>query len=348
MITALVASLTLLAGALMTHRLSRPGTLLYRLDVPNERSLHQRPTPRTGGVAIVAASAGGVLALLASAGSWPGVPPAIGVGALLVAAVSFWDDHADLSPLTRLGIQVAAAAVLLTGEMGLSTDAIGLPVPAAAAVSLLLVVWLTNLYNFMDGMDGFAAGMGGWGFGFLALLAYRGGHSVFAGVSLVIAAANAGFLVLNFPPARIFMGDVGSATLGFLLGALTLWGVRDGVFPLWAPLLVFSPFVVDATATLGRRLLQGERIWEAHRTHYYQRLVQLGWGHRRTVTCEYVLMVLAGASTLVLTSASGAAWVAPGLAVWAFLYFALAASVHRLEGTAARTIGPAAVGPRPQ
>jgi UDP-N-acetylmuramyl pentapeptide phosphotransferase/UDP-N-acetylglucosamine-1-phosphate transferase len=333
MSAALVASLTLLAGALLTYRLSRPGTRLYVLDVPNERSLHERPTPRTGGLAIVAAALGGIVTLLVLLGQPAGVPWAIGAGALLVAGISFWDDHADLSPLARLAVQVVAALLLLTGGLGLPEDALGLPLGIAiAAVSLLLVVWLTNLYNFMDGMDGFAGGMGAIGFTVLGLMAYRGSHTVFGGVCLVLAAANLGFLVFNFPPARIFMGDVGSATLGFLVGSMTLWGVRDGVFPLWAPLLAFSPFVADATATLLRRMLKGERFWEPHRTHYYQRLVQLGWGHRRTVAWEYALMIGAGASALVLTSATYAPAVPWGLAAWIAVYVLLAQMVRWLEG----------------
>ena len=114
-----------------------------------------------------------------------------------------------------------------------------------------------------------------------------------------LAAASAGFLTCNFPPARIFLGDTGSTALGFLAAACGLWGSRTGLFPFWVALLVFSPFIVDATVTLLRRLLRGEKVWEAHRSHYYQRLVLLGWGHRRTVLVEYALMlVCAGSAAL--------------------------------------------------
>lgn len=95
-------------------------------------------------------------------------------------------------------------------------------------------------------------------------------------ISLIIAAAFAGFLIFNFPPARIFMGDTGSSTLGLLAATLSLWGARDGVFPVWIAVLVFSPFIVDATVTLFWRLLRHEKIWQAHKAHYYQQLVQTG------------------------------------------------------------------------
>ena len=122
-------------------------------------------------------------------------------------------------------------------------------------------------------------------------MGWTAGHDAFLAVSLIIAAASAGFLFFNFPPARIFMGDVGSSTLGLLAATLSLWGARDGVFPFWIALLVFSPFIVDATVTLFHRLLRGDKIWQAHKTHFYQRLVRAGWGHRKTVLFEYAIML---------------------------------------------------------
>jgi UDP-N-acetylmuramyl pentapeptide phosphotransferase/UDP-N-acetylglucosamine-1-phosphate transferase len=141
---------------------------------------------------------------------------------------------------------------------------------------LIFTVWFINLYNFMDGMDGFAGGMGTLGFGFLAYLGWLAGQDFFALSGLLIAGANLGFLLCNFPPARIFMGDAGSTTMGFLAAGMSLWGVRDGLFPMWIPILIFSPFIVDATVTLIRRLVHGDKVWQAHRSHYYQRLVLLG------------------------------------------------------------------------
>jgi len=113
---------------------------------------------------------------------------------------------------------------------------------------------------------------------------------------MIVVAAVAGFLWFNFPPAKIFMGDAGSSTLGFLVAAFSLWASAEKIFPIWVALLVFSPFIVDASVTLLRRLFQGEKIWEAHKSHFYQRLVLVGWGHKKTVLCAYVLMVVCSAT----------------------------------------------------
>jgi UDP-N-acetylmuramyl pentapeptide phosphotransferase/UDP-N-acetylglucosamine-1-phosphate transferase len=146
----------------------------------------------------------------------------------------------------------------------------------------------------MDCMDGFAGGMTVIGGLCFAFLGWATDHRVMLIMSALLAGSSAGFLVHNFPPARIFMGDVGSVPIGFVFGALILWASHDGVFDLWVPLMIFSPFLVDATVTLSRRIVRGERIWEAHRSHYYQRLVLAGWSHRKTVLFEYGLMVVCG------------------------------------------------------
>jgi UDP-N-acetylmuramyl pentapeptide phosphotransferase/UDP-N-acetylglucosamine-1-phosphate transferase len=151
---------------------------------------------------------------------------------------------------------------------------------------------MTNLYNFMDGSDGLAGGMAVFGFGAFAAAAALAGDASICLAALGIAAAALAFLAFNLPPARVFMGDAGSILLGFLAGALGLLGIARGLWPVWFPVLVFSPFIADASVTLIRRLFRGERIWEAHRSHYYQRLVQLGWGHRRTALVEYLLMAI--------------------------------------------------------
>jgi UDP-N-acetylmuramyl pentapeptide phosphotransferase/UDP-N-acetylglucosamine-1-phosphate transferase len=187
---------------------------------------------------------------------------------------------------------------------------------------------MINLYNFMDGMDGFAGGMAVIGFSTLAWLGRA--DAGFAAVCLTVAAASAGFLIHNFPPAKIFLGDTGSTTLGFLAAACSLWGSKADLFPFWVALLVFSPFIVDATVTLLRRLLRGEKVWEAHRKHYYQRLVLLGWGHRRTVLVEYALMLAcAGSAELAIhLSPAGQATLAAG---WLLIYGLLMWGVGRLE-----------------
>jgi UDP-N-acetylmuramyl pentapeptide phosphotransferase/UDP-N-acetylglucosamine-1-phosphate transferase len=189
---------------------------------------------------------------------------------------------------------------------------------------------MTNLYNFMDGVDGFAGGMSVIGFSALGYLAWRGGHPTILALSLLVAVAGAGFLVYNMPPACIFLGDVGSVPMGFLAAALTVIGVHDGLFDIWVPLLIFSPFIVDATVTLFRRLLRGAKIWQAHREHYYQRLVLAGWGHRKTVLAEYVLMLACGLSAVVYGYIGEAGRLAI-LAGWALAYAGLAYMVCLVE-----------------
>ena len=159
-----------------------------------------------------------------------------------------------------------------------------------AVLAVLAIVWAANLYNFMDGADGLAGGMALFGFGSYAIAAFLSGADLYGVLCASIAAASAGFLVFNFPPARIFMGDAGSVPLGFLAGALGVLGWSRGYWPLWFPLLVFAPFVCDATLTLLRRILRRERVWQAHKEHYYQRLVRMGFGHRGTAWIEYAAM----------------------------------------------------------
>jgi UDP-N-acetylmuramyl pentapeptide phosphotransferase/UDP-N-acetylglucosamine-1-phosphate transferase len=316
-----------------TWLLSRPDALPALLAQPNERSLHTRPTPASGGIAIF-------FALLAVAGlTVYGYPMPAGfvwlaAGAVLVAGVSLVDDWRPVSPLARLLAHLLAAGLLLAGG-GFAPEMLHWPGGGwhwpgwlGVTAGFLFTAWMLNLYNFMDGMDGFAGGMAVFGFTAYALLGAE--QLEFALISLSIAAAAAGFLLFNFPPARIFMGDTGSSLLGFLAAALALWAERENLFPLWLAALVFSPFIVDATVTLLRRLWQGEKIWQAHKTHYYQRLVQLGWGHSKTVTWEYLLMAAASLSAL------GASLLEPLyqwsiLAGWAVLYTGLAYWVRRME-----------------
>jgi len=252
-------------------------------DIPNERSLHDKPIPRTGGIALMT----GVMAgwsLLSPFWVWWIVLPLFGLFAL-----SLLDDVRGLPVRLRLAGHFAAALAVAAGA--------GVSWPWFVPV-LLYVAWMTNLYNFMDGSDGLAGGMALFGFGSYGAAAWLAGDAEFALMSLAVAAAAAGFLVFNFHPARIFMGDSGSIPLGFLAAALGVSGWQTGYWPFWFPLLAFSPFAVDATFTLFRRAWCGERLSQAHRSHYYQRLVQMGWGHRNTALAEYALMLLAGISAL--------------------------------------------------
>lgn len=259
------------------------------LDQPNERSLHTTPVPRTGGLAILAG-------LAVAAPAWAGpLLPALAL-ALALGAASFLDDRRGLPVALRFAIHLAAAAALVGWG--------GAPAPGLAAglAALLAIAWMTNLYNFMDGSDGLAGGMAVIGFSAYAAAAWIAGDTSLLLPALCVAAAAAGFLAFNFHPARLFMGDAGSIPLGFLAGAMGFAGWSGGTWPAWFPLVVFSPFVVDASVTLARRLLRGERIWQAHREHYYQRLVRGGLGHRATALAEYAVMILVALAGLLALS----------------------------------------------
>jgi len=265
-----------LVALLAARLLLTPAGRRFALDTPNERSLHRQPVPRTGGIAIAAGIAAACVLVP------PGQPVTLGVAAALVA-VSLADDLLGLPTLARLATHLAAAAAVVVLELRYTE-------PVLFVLFLLGIAWLTNLYNFMDGSDGLAGGMAAIGFGAYAAAAHLAGAEPFAVLCASIAAASAAFLVFNFHPARMFMGDVGSVPLGFLAGALGIYGWSRGVWPIWFPLLVFAPFVCDATLTLLRRALRRERVWQAHREHYYQRLVRMGFGHRGTAFIEYAVM----------------------------------------------------------
>lgn len=257
-------------------------------DQPNERSLHAHAVPRSGGVGLVL---GVGLAALFSSGF--GLATLL-ILALLLALVSLVDDARGLPVSLRFGMQVAAALVFLWLYAPPTWGAV------AWLLCLLTLVWLTNLYNFMDGSDGLAGGMAFFGFGGYALAGWSAGDASMVLAAGTLAAAATGFLLFNFHPARIFMGDVGSIPLGFLAAALGLIGFWRGLWPWAFPLLAFSPFIADASVTLVRRLLRGEKVWQAHRNHYYQRLVRSGMGHRATALWGYGLMAVCAAAALYL------------------------------------------------
>jgi len=262
------------------------GNILKVLDQPNSRSLHTRPVPRTGGLGLIS----GVLI------SWaflPVRPPlSIWVAIVLLVTISFADDVRGLPVWPRLAMYMGLGVWFSTMTL---TAIHGWIVALAAA---LAVTWMLNLYNFMDGSDGLAGGMTLIGFSCYGATAWVSGNEIFAVANFCIASAAAAFLLFNFHPARIFMGDAGSIPLGFLAAALGMTGLMNGCWPMWFPMLVFSPFIADASVTLIKRGLRGEKVWRAHREHYYQRLVRSGLGHRNTALIGYILMAASALSAL--------------------------------------------------
>ena len=244
------------------------------IDRPNERSSHTVPTPRGGGVAIVVSFVALVVATGLMGDLSPQMATALAGGGLVVALVGFVDDRAPLPARWRFLVHcLASAAVLwLMGGIppvplfGFDID-LGWPGLALAAVYL---VWMTNLYNFMDGIDALASieaitvALGG------ALCWWLATDHPQWPLCVALAACTAGFLVWNLPPARIFMGDAGSGFLGFVLGVFSLWTAHQATQVFWCWFILLGCFMVDATTTLVRRVRRGERFHEAHRSHAYQ------------------------------------------------------------------------------
>ena len=265
-----------------SYWLSRPGNKWAAIDKPNSRSMHSAPTPRGGGLAVLAPL---LLAYAISLGDF--IDANIIIGLLLVAIVSYIDDRRSLSSRLRLAVHVIAACVLVLPQGHPLYLGIGL---------CLLTVWCINLYNFMDGIDGLAASMGIIGFFAMYLISLDNGQAQLASISSIAAFSCLGFLIFNFPPAKIFLGDVGSASLGYLMAAAIVLTTSGGLSNSWPPLLIFAPFLLDATFTIARRALSGEKFWTAHRSHLYQRLA-LRVGARRALLVFAVSMILCSCLT---------------------------------------------------
>lgn len=255
------------------------------IAVPVERSSHNVPTPVGGGLAIVAAYVVGLFFLL-----WTGLVPtselAVFAVSLAVAVIGLLDDRRHVDFRLRLIVQFAAVFVAMTGIAGIPQSAIFTVVTGGYAVVWILLamtlLWMTNLYNFMDGIDGFAGVQTCFvGFAAAGLLVYGEDYGL-ALLSLFLASGAAGFLIWNWPPARIFMGDVGSGFIGFTLGVIAIFSVIHQSMSLWSWLLLMGCFIVDATLTLLRRVAAGERWYEAHCSHAFQKAARKFGSHQRT------------------------------------------------------------------
>ncbi len=282
------------------------------LDQPNERSLHQTPVPRTGGIAIMA----GIMAgwSLLGAPSWP-----VWLGLTILILVSFLDDLYNIPVPLRFGTHFLGSLIFSASVLANSYLSI--------LAATIVFVWMINLYNFMDGSDGLAGGMALFGFGFYALAAWVNKDMNFALLNMTIAASAGAFLFFNFHPARIFMGDAGSIPLGFLSASFGLMGWQRTDWPIWFPIMIFSPFIVDSTITLLKRLFKGEKIWKAHKEHYYQRLIRMGLGHRNLALLEYALMISVGISSLFAIHGSGVSQIAV-FAGWGAAFIMI---MHRID-----------------
>jgi len=299
------------AAALLVSALATVALLRWQAYLPvaavNARTLHAAPVPRVGGLAVWAgwlpvALLTPTLPSLAGATWW--------IPWLALVGVSLADDMREVPIAPRLAIHAFAAAWFACTVIRANPD----PATIALAIAYALVAaWSLNLYNFMDGSDGLAAAMTVIGFGACGAVLWHQGLP--ATMPLALAGAMLPVLVVNWPPARIFLGDVGAVPLGFLAAAIGIGGIVDGAWSWWFPVLVFLTFIADATVTLARRAVSGERFWEGHKAHHYQRLHQLGAGHAGTLAVFGALM-LGTAGTAVACACLRPEWGAPALATW--------------------------------
>jgi Fuc2NAc and GlcNAc transferase len=297
----MLAWLLALSGTLILTPLLRRYLLAVRMvDHPGERRSHQRVTPRGGGLAMAAGLLLGLVVIDAALGQTVML-------AMLVLALSLlgWlDDRHDLPVRWRLLAQLAVAAWLVISVGGVTVvewagHALAWPW-LWSALALPAIIWLINLHNFMDGADGLAASQGAWTGLAFGVLFFDAGLDFEAAVALLLCAVCLGFLYWNRPVARLFMGDVGSVLIGGVVAWLAITGAATGAVSIWLSIVICSVFAVDATATLGRRLVSGERWYTAHRQHAYQRLLVAGWTHQRVLLLYVMINALVVLSAILV------------------------------------------------
>ncbi len=268
------------------------------LDIPNERSSHSVVTPRGGGLAVAATFIFALLFMAIFEIVSLNVAVALVGGGLMIAAIGWIDDKNSVSPRLRLVVHFLAAiwALYWLGgftrmDIGFTTVHLGWAGSVLAAVG---IVWMINLYNFMDGIDGIA-GTEAISVAICAgFLLFWSGSQGLAGVCIILALAVGGFLVWNWPPARIFMGDVGSGFLGYVFAVLAIISDKSSSVPVIIWLMLLGVFIADATITLFRRMARGEKLSQPHRTHVYQLAVQAGYSHKQVTLVVLFINIMLG------------------------------------------------------
>lgn len=266
------------------------------IDIPNSRSSHVNPVPRGAGVAFFIAFnlilaglvLGGFLSLSYTISVFLGGP--------IILLVGYWDDLKSVTARLRLGSHFLVSTLIVALiTVGFQKEILISFLPQIPIVTILFsiffIAWFINLYNFMDGCDGLAASIGMVGAGLIAILSFFSGSKDLAIIYLVLAYCLAAFLVFNWHPARVFMGDCGAYYLGYVFGALALVSKLYYDSSLYVHLIIFGAFIVDATWTLIQRLLRGQKPYVAHKEHAFQKLLAKGWGHSR-VSAFYVLVTI--------------------------------------------------------
>jgi len=295
----IAAAAAMVIGVLLGAPMRRLGVRLNIMDVPNRRSSHTRTVPRTGGVAIV-------LAMLVAAVLFGKLSPAllvaVGLGAV-AGVISFIDDTISLPSVPRLLVHLTVAGI---GIYWIGLQPAGLELPYATipfspwfgvVFAAVVVTAFVNFFNFMDGINGIAISQGVVGGATLAILLAACGASNSAIVAAALVGGCLGFLPYNFPRAVMFMGDMGSTTIGLALAMMTLLGAKH--WPWVACLMPLGVFIYDAIFTVVKRLLRRENILKAHREHHYQLLIRSGWSHVRVTSLQFGLMLLCGGAALV-------------------------------------------------
>ena len=321
MLTVIFLFFTVLGAAALTAWIRSYALRHSILDVPNARSSHSVATPRGGGVSIVFTVL--LALLLAGLSGWIEryLVVALLFGAILVAGIGWLDDRSHIPARWRILVHLVAAGWVVAGPGQVTA----FPIPngefalgwVAAPLGVLWIVWVLNLYNFMDGIDGIAGIEAVTVSTVAAALLWYLQQPGLAFVVASIGAASLGFLAWNWPPAKVFMGDAGSAFLGFTFGSLALITHELGALVIWSWLILLGVFLVDATVTLMRRLMQGERVYEAHCSHAYQHAARRLGSHRPVIMAVGFINV-AWLAPLALLAASYPQWgIALVVVAWA-------------------------------
>ncbi|OQX85004.1 MAG: hypothetical protein B6D63_03300 [Candidatus Latescibacteria bacterium 4484_7] len=327
----------LIISFVLTRLILRVSIAKNLLDIPNERSSHSIPKPRLGGIAIAAAfyitvSTAFIVGHVVIVGSSAMLGLLGGAGVLLLMGVV--DDVRGIGAIPKLLFQIAAASVAVTAGAvlkeitipligTLNLGAFGIP------FTILWIVAIINFYNFIDGIDGLAAGVAVIGALFLAFLAGKAEMTGLFVAYIILAGSALGFLKFNFPPARIFMGDTGSAFIGFLFAVLSVLSEGRGASA-FLTVIVLGAVFGDAAVTLIRRMIRAESILTPHKTHYYQRLTTLGLSHKQVTIIEYLITALLGVGA-VFAYEREMIFVVFFAAVWIFFFFWVLAKVRSLE-----------------
>jgi len=308
----LIASLMLVCVTILSFMiialLIRNPSGKLAVDHPNDRSLHGKPTLKGAGVAIIVSIVAAVSFLLLSYSKMYVFLGTFGCCVAAMGVLGWLDDHRNLEIRVRLLTQsiVSVAAIGILGsvsELSLSGYTLYLWLPVSLILSIVFLIWMTNLYNFMDGADGFVSSQSI----LISLVAaywfFIHGDTAVMLLCAAIGGATTGVVVFNWAPARVFLGDTGSLALGMTFGLLAVYGITRYDISFSAFLLLYGLLLYDATVTLARRVLMGERFWNAHSTHYYQRLIRAGISHSKlAIIALGVSLYLAMLATLDMLS----------------------------------------------